>query len=93
MRNCAGLLIVAVFLLTGWTGCERKPTPPRVEVVELPVRQYVPIPQKLRERCKWPKEAPLRAVVDVAKKRKACLERYEGNLDDIDALQDAGAGK
>lgn len=83
MRGRVGLLI----LLPALAGCPLvKDTPPVVKLVEVPVRQYVAIPDALLKRCAWPKKAPLHDVIEVARKRRACLEQYEGQIDGIGKL-------
>ncbi len=88
MRNRAGQLIIlaAVLVLTGCPGNVRTP-PPKAEVVELPVRQYVDVPAELLKRCEWPKDWPKRKVLESNRLRGACLEQYEGQFDSIGKLR------
>lgn len=84
MRSRVGLLI----LLPTLAGCPMvKDKHPVVKLVEVPVRQYVAIPPELLKRCDWPKKAPLHDVIEVARKRRACLEQYEGQFDGIGKLR------
>lgn len=90
MSHVARLLttITAVLLLTA-CGANRqavKGTPAK-EVIEKPVRYYVPIDPDLRKRCKWRETAPIGAIFEVSGERKACLIQYEIQLDGIDKVQ------
>lgn len=86
----AGIAGGAVFvgsmvLLMMLGGCSSVPA--KIEMVELPVRQYVPVPPELTKRCAWPKSAPLSDVIETARKRKTCLQQYEGQLQAIEGLK------
>lgn len=89
MPHALRLLTLLLPLLAGCP-LQARPTPPKIEVVKLPVRQYVPVPPELRKRCDWPKRAPLKDVVEVSRQRRACLEQYESQFDGIDKLQPQG---
>lgn len=86
----AAVFVVSVVILAMLSGCGSMPakSPVKVETVTLPVRQYVPVPKELLKRCAWPKTAPLKDVIETARKRKTCLQQYEGQLDGIEALKD-----
>lgn len=76
------LIVLLVLVLPACAGTSPvKPTDP------LPVRQYVPVPKELTKRCVWPKVAPLKDVIEAARKRKTCLLQYEGQLDGIEQLR------
>lgn len=86
---------VAAWILA-MTGCAAKSGETRTKllagkVIEVPVKTYVPIDAALLERCDWPKAAPLRDVVEVARKRRACLEAYERQFDTIGKVQGQAA--
>lgn len=87
MRSRVGLLI----LFPALAGCPLvKDAAPAVQLVEVPVRQYVNVPPELLKRCDWPKKAKLADVIEVARKRRACLEQYEGQFDGIGKLSGEG---
>lgn len=84
------MLLVLLPIAAGWTGCERKPTPPvvtKVETIPLPVRQIIDVDPELLKRCEWPKDWPKRRVLESNRIRGKCLEQYEGQLDGIEALK------
>lgn len=85
------LAILALALLL--VGCQKsvKPTPQAATVIEKPVKVYVPIPDALRARCGWPKSGKPSEAIEVARKRKECLQFYERNLDGIDKVQGQAA--
>ena len=81
-------LLSLAFLLTACGGKNVQPDPPSAaNVVEVKVPTYVPIPGRLTERCKWPKTGKPSQAVEVARKRKTCLEFYERNDDATEAIQ------
>lgn len=88
MRRRAGQLIPLVMLLAGCHAV--KEAPPRVKLVEVPVRQYVNVPPALLARCEWPKDWPKRRVLESNAIRGKCLEQYEAHIDEIGKL---GGGK
>lgn len=81
MRRVLGLLILAA------AGCTT-PGPPKAETVVLPVTKFVPIDAKLLVPCAIA-AGPLSAILDVARERKASLERCNAQLDAIRSLQPA----
>lgn len=82
-----GLLIVTVIVsLMGCKETPAKPAPP-AHVVKVYVPTYAPIPKALTKRCHWPKGAPLLDVIEVAKARRICLERYDHQFDAIDSVE------
>lgn len=60
-----------------------KPGMPAATVIEKPVKVFVPIPDALVALCDWPHKAPPSQSIDVAKKRRDCLEFYEQNIGGI----------
>lgn len=60
--------------------------PPAPEVIRVPVTTYVPVPEKLTAPCPIAR-GDLEQVVIVARKRKASLEKCNGQLEQIRALQ------
>ena len=77
------LTIAAVMLLAA---CKTVPESTRVpppQIVEVPVETFVPIPDTLLAPCQWRKSAPPSQVFEVARERKACLERYEADREAI----------
>lgn len=81
---------LAVGLLCGFGSCSRKPAPPRVEVVELPVSKLVAIPSELTEPCAIA-EGPRSEVFRVARERKASLQECSGRMQRIRELSDKAA--
>lgn len=79
MRRLLGLLTLLL------ASCQSVPTP-TVEVVELPVRQFVPIDPELTRDCPIA-EGPIAAVLDVSRERKKALEVCNDQLRRIRALQ------
>ena len=80
------LIVIAIVLLAGCKEAPVKTLPP-AEVVKVYVPTYVPIDKKLTARCSWPKGKKLLDVVEVAKARRVCLEKYELHFDAIDDIQ------
>ena len=76
------VLTPMLLLLVGWTGCERKPDPPPQIV-----RQYVPVPRELTQRCAWPRQHKNSEVFESNAARKKCLLQYEGQLEAIESLK------
>ena len=64
-----------------------QPDVPVSTVIEVPVKVYVPIEANLTKRCPWPLGAKPSQAVEVAKKRRECLEAYERQLDAIGKVQ------
>lgn len=86
MRGLLRLLIlspIALALCGASCGTTR---PPRVEIVEIPVRKFVPIDDALTAPCPIA-EGPLSAVLDVAKARREALVVCNDQLQKIRALQ------
>lgn len=79
-------IIVGCALLAGCAGGV-KPTPQAATVIEKPVKVYVPIPDDLIARCPWPKSGKPSESIEVARKRRECLEQYEGQFDAIGKVQ------
>lgn len=90
MSHVARLLtgIVAVSLLAA-CGATRQVVKADTakDVIEKPVKYYVPIEADLRKRCKWRDTAPIGQIFEVSGERKACLIQYEIQLDGIDKVQ------
>lgn len=84
MLNHQRLLIITLVVVLSACGAAGPVKPSLPE--SLPVRQYVPVPKELTKRCTWPKVAPLKDVIEAARKRKTCLLQYEGQLDGIEQL-------
>ncbi len=80
------LLVLLVAALAGCKEAQPKPDKP-AEVIKVYVPTYVPIPKSLTKRCQWPKGKALLEVIEVAKARRICNEKYEGQFDAIDAIQ------
>lgn len=80
------LLVLIVAALAGCKEVQPKPAKP-AEVIKVYVPTYVPIPKWLTKRCQWPKGKSLLEVVEVAKARRICNEKYEGQFDAIDSMQ------
>lgn len=81
-------VLLSVLLLAGWTGCQRKPSPPVVVEVPGPTK-YVPIREELTRPCpiEEPRStAPLEAA-RVAKARKNSLEACNRDKAAIRAVQ------
>lgn len=75
-------------LLAGCTSAPApKSNPPAPQVIETPVRVYVPIGGELTQRCTWPRTAKPSKALEVANKRKECLSKYETQLDRIERVQ------
>lgn len=88
MSHVARLLTTfAVASLLAACGAHRQAVKPAKEVIEKPVRYYVPIDPDLRKRCKWRDSAPIGAIFEVSGERKACLVQYEIQFDGIDKVQ------
>ncbi|MGH8032804.1 MAG: hypothetical protein ACREO8_10680 [Luteimonas sp.] len=88
MSHVARLLTtLAVASLLTACGANRQVVKPAKEVIEKPVKYYVPIDPDLRKRCKWRDSAPIDAIFEVSGERKACLIQYEIQLDGIDKVQ------
>lgn len=65
-------------------GCPlRKPDPPEPQIV----RQYVPVPRDLTQRCAWPRQHKNSEVFESNAARKKCLLQYEGQLEAIESLK------
>ena len=77
------LTIIAVLLLAACKTAPKSQPVPVPEVVQVPVETYVPIPDELLAPCQWRKSAPPSQVFEVARERKACLERYEADREAI----------
>lgn len=77
------LLAFVVLALTGCPGGRVKPTLPAATVIEKPVKVFVPISDDLLAKCPWPKSAKPSEALEIARKRRQCLEQYERNLDAI----------
>ena len=78
--------ILAVIMLAGCkTAPERVVVP---EIVKVPVREYVPVPDKLTEPCVSPElnERTVEAVVSAANARKVCEDRLNGQMRQIRKL-------
>lgn len=74
------LILAAVLVLVG---C--KSTPERIvvpEIVTVPVREYVPVPDGLTQQCPAAelKGRTVEAVVEASNARKICLDRVNGQL-------------
>lgn len=88
MSHIARLLTtLTVASLLAACGANRQVVKPAKEVIEKPVKYYVPIDPDLRKRCKWRDNAPIGAIFEVSGERKACLIQYEIQLDGIDRVQ------
>lgn len=59
---------------------------PAPQIIRVPVTTYVPVPDKLTKPCPIAR-GDLDEVVIVARKRKAALEKCNGQLDAIRAIQ------
>lgn len=81
------LLITVLLALAGCTTTKPKAPVPAPDVIEVPVKVYVPIDKKLTARCKWTREGMPSQVFDVSNGRKRCLVQYEGQLDAIEQVQ------
>lgn len=85
-------LLLCLLLVLGTSACgpvKEAPPPavPATTVVEVPVKVYVPIDKKYTKRCAWVADGAIDDIFEVARGRKACLERYEINHDAIDRIQ------
>ena len=91
MREALPSRAAALALMLALAACGTLPDkaapPPGVQVVEVVVETFVPIDAALTARCDWPRTAPVSEAVAVANARARCLERYEGQLDGIRAVQ------
>lgn len=78
------LLLAALAL----AGCANTP-PPRLapDVIRVPVRVYVPVPEGLTIRCPWRADLPPSMVFEAAAERRRCLEQYEAQLTGVKKLQ------
>lgn len=78
----------AVLLLSACAGMPAEKThAPAPAVIEIPVHVYVPIDPAMTKRCDWPRKAKPSKALDVGNQRKACLTRYEIQLDAIEKVQ------
>lgn len=78
--------ILAVIMLAGCkTAPERVVVP---EIVKIPVREYVLVPESLTEPCVSPEltERTVEAVVAAANSRKVCEDRLNGQMRQIRKL-------
>lgn len=65
-------------------GCPlRKPDVPEPQIV----RQYVPVPRDLTQRCEWPRNRKPSQVFESDAIRGKCLKQYEGQLEAIESLK------
>jgi hypothetical protein len=88
MSHVARLLTaLAAASLLAACGANRQVVKPAKDVIEKPVKYYVPIEEDLRKRCKWRDTAPIGQIFEVSGERKACLIQYEIQLDGIDKVQ------
>lgn len=81
------LIAVLLVLVAGCAATKPKVPTPAPDVIEVPVKVYVPIDKKLTARCKWAREGKPSQVFDVSNGRKRCLVQYEGQLDAIEQVQ------
>lgn len=86
-RNPAALTIAAALLLAG---CKTAP-PERIvvpEIVKVPVREYVAVPEELTEPCPVAevKSRTVEAVVEAANSRKTALDACNAKLREIRKL-------
>lgn len=80
--------VVVCLLLLALAGCASTPpasTAP--EVIRVPVRIYVPIPDALTASCPWARDAAPSQVFERAAERRRCLEQYEGQLKAVRGVQ------
>lgn len=65
-------------------GCPlRKPDVPEPVIV----RQYVPVPRELTQRCEWPRQHKNSQLPESNAARKKCLKQYEGQFEAIESLK------
>lgn len=91
-------VLIAIALVVALSGatCNRKPDCPplgvavRPEPVIVERRVYVPVPPRLTEREPIA-EGPIAMCFDVAAQRRAALERANAKLEQVEAIQAAGA--
>lgn len=80
--------LLAIALCVALTACQTvKPTPPAATVIEKPVKVFVPIGRDLTARCPWPKSGKPSQSLEVARKRRECLEQYERQFDGIEKVE------
>lgn len=80
------LLALAALLLAA-CGPTRPDPPPEYQVIEVPVRTYVPIDPQYTEPCEWERRAPIERMPEVSRQRKHCLEVYEADRETIRQIQ------
>lgn len=86
MLNAPRLLTLASVALLG-ACATTAPTPaPRVEVIEAPVRVYVPIDKALTRRCPIA-SGPLSEIPRVSRERRRALEECNAQLEAIEKLR------
>ena len=74
-------------LLVGCTTTREEPKTPLPEIIQVPVRTYVPVPEKLLELCTWRPEGLPSEVFELSNERKKCLIRYEKQIETIRKIQ------
>lgn len=83
--------IAIVILAVSLMSCKAKQTqviePPAAKVIQMPVPYYVPVDKVFLLKCRWTKEAKPSQVFEVNAERKACLLKYENQLDGVGKIQ------
>ena len=81
------LVVLLCLILTACTFGQVKPIPPAANIIEKPVKVYVPVKDELVAKCPWPKDIKPSQTVEANKKRRECLEKYELQLDGISKIR------
>lgn len=85
MRRLAALAVSVTLAACASAPAPVRPSPPTL--LRVPVPTYVPIPPAMTARCTWKADAPPSEVFLVSAGRKACLQRYELQLQAIERVQ------
>lgn len=78
---------LVMVLLVGCKTTPKEPTITLPEVIRVPVKTYVPVPDALLKLCSWRSEGLPSEVFELSNERKQCLLRYEKQLETIRKIE------
>lgn len=81
MRAFACLALLAL------SACASVPPAGAPQIIRVPVRVFVPVPEERTAFCPWERDSPPSEVFARAAERRLCLERYEGQFRAIRKIQ------
>lgn len=82
------ILFAFLVLLAGCDQQRVKEPTPAPTVISVSKKVYVPVPDLYLVLCKWRENAPPSLALEVGRERKACLKRYEAQLNSIGKIRE-----